>query len=203
MVDDLRELVALLSGPSPGEDWAPANWVDNVLGFWFGELGPAAWFKKRDETDALIRERFSKLYAALARREPDAFLDTPRRALAATIVLDQFPRNMFRGHRQAFATDPLARAIAAEAVDKDFDADMTTDECAFLYLPFEHSEDLADQHRAVELISGLGDDQYTRYAIAHRDVIERFGRFPHRNAVLGRTSTPAEEDYLAQPDSGF
>lgn len=202
-MDDFRELLALLSAPSPGEDWMRPDWVEDVLGFWFGELEPADWFKKSDQTDAAIRDRFAKLYVALSRQESDALVASPRQALAAVIVLDQFSRNMFRGNRQAFATDPLARTIAAQAVEAGFDAGLSTDERVFLYLPSEHSEDLADQHRAVELISALGNDEYTKYAIAHRDVIERFGRFPHRNAALDRASTPAEEAYLAKPGSGF
>ena len=121
-MDDLRELLALLSAPSPGEDWMRPDWVDDVLGFWFGELEPADWFKKSDRTDAAIRDRFAKLYAALSRQDADALAASPRQALAAVIVLDQFSRNMFRANRQAFATDPLARTIAARAVDAGFDA---------------------------------------------------------------------------------
>ena len=202
-MDDLRELLALLSAPSPGEDWMPVDWVDDVLDFWFTELEPADWFKKSDSTDAAIRDRFAKLYAALSRRSAGELAETPRQALAAVIVLDQFPRNMFRGHPQAFATDELARTITADAVSKGHDSMLSENERVFLYLPFEHSENLDDQDRAVELISALGNPEYTKYAIAHRDVIERFGRFPHRNPVLARASTPAEEAYLAEPGSGF
>lgn len=202
-MDDLRELLALLSAPSPGDDWMPVDWVDDVLDFWFTELEPADWFKKSDSTDAAIRDRFAKLYAALSRRSAGELAETPRQSLAAVIVLDQFPRNMFRGHPQAFATDELARTITADAVSKGHDSMLSENERVFLYLPFEHSENLDDQDRAVELISALGNPEYTKYAIAHRDVIELFGRFPHRNPVLARASTPAEEAYLAEPGSGF
>ena len=183
------------------------HWVEDVLAFWFDELEPADWFRKNEATDEKIRARFAELHAGLTATLSDRgvaeVIKTPRQALAAVIVLDQFPRNMFRGDPRAFETDALAREVAAEAVAAGHDGAMSTDERVFLYLPFEHSEDLADQHRAVELISALGNDEYTRYAIAHRDVIERFARFPHRNAILGRSSTAAEQAYLAEPGSGF
>ena len=117
---------------------------------------------------------------------------TPRVALAAVIVLDQFPRNMFRDSARAFAGDPMARHIAREAVDRGFDAGLKDEQRLFLYLPFEHSEDREDQALSCELIGSIGNDYWTKYAQAHKEIIDRFGRFPHRNAVLGRTSTRAE-----------
>lgn len=123
---------------------------------------------------------------------PESFLDDARTALAAVILFDQLPRNMFRGHADQFMTDPLALAIARAAVDRGYDQDMTKDEKAFLYMPFEHSENLADQRRAVALFTALGDDWLLGFARKHHDIIERFGRFPHRNAILGRAPRPAE-----------
>ena len=124
----------------------------------------------------------------------------PHPLLAAVIVVDQFSRNMFRGTPRAFAADPIARRLARRAVDRGFDLSMTREERLFLYLPFEHSEDREDQARSVHLIGQLGHDGWTRYAQAHQSIIDRFGRFPHRNAILGRTSTP---DELALLESTF
>ena len=123
---------------------------------------------------------------------PESFLDDARTALAAVILFDQLPRNMFRGHADQFMTDPLALAIARAAVDRGYDKDMTKDQKAFLYMPFEHSENLADQRRALALFTALGDDWLLGFARKHHDIIERFGRFPHRNAILGRAPRPAE-----------
>lgn len=179
------------------------GWVDEVLKFWFEELAREAWFRKSDVTDELIRSRFLSLHERIAALPAEAAWTSPRRALATILVLDQFPRNMFRGVPQAFATDAKARDVAVGAIERGFDEGFDKDGRAFMYLPLEHSEDLADQERAVELFTPLGDAEYTHYAVAHRDVIARFGRFPHRNAVLGRTSTPEEEEFLKQPGSSF
>jgi len=178
-------------------------WVGEVLRFWFEELAREAWFRESDVTDELIRSRFLKLHGKIAALPVDAAWSSPRRALATIIVLDQFPRNMFRGTPRAFATDTKARDVALGAVERGFDQSFDKDGRAFMYLPFEHSESLPDQEKSVELFTPLGDDEYTHYAIAHRDIIARFGRFPHRNAVLGRQSTPAEEEFLKQPGSSF
>lgn len=181
----------------------PENWVDDVLTFWFDELEPADWFTKSDETDTKIRTRFLALHQQLAAQPVSALAASSRQALAAVIVLDQFPRNLFRGDAQSFATDAQALAITKAAIEASFDRGLTVDESVFLYLPFEHSENLEDQDRAVDVISALGNANYTEYAIAHRDVIRKFGRFPHRNAILGRSSTEQELAYLAEPGSGF
>lgn len=205
MTDDnwVSELMALLSAPSPADQTVAESWVDDVLSFWFEELEPRDWFKKSTETDRKIADRFLRLHSQVRQIPVERLIDTPRQALAAVIVLDQFPRNLFRGDSQSFATDTKALDIARRAVDAGFGRELGNDERVFLYLPFEHSEDLVDQDRAVELITAIGDENYTAYAVAHRDVIKQFGRFPHRNAVLGRTSTVEEECYLAQPGSGF
>ncbi|MCB1520215.1 MAG: DUF924 domain-containing protein [Hyphomicrobiaceae bacterium] len=178
-------------------------WVADVLTFWFSEIGNASWFVKRDETDASIRDRFEALYLFLAGEPAEAALTSPHRTLATIIVLDQFPRNMYRGTARAFAADALARDIARAAIVRGLDKALDVDGRLFLYLPLEHSEQLADQDRAVALIAELGDDTYLSYARAHQDVIARFGRFPHRNAALGRRSTSEEIAYLSLPGSGF
>ena len=201
--DWVNELFALLASPAVADTVVPENWVDDVLVFWFEELEPADWFKKSDATDTKIHDRFLKLYANIARMAAEDHLGSPRRALAAIIVLDQFPRNMFRGSPHSFGTDRIALETAKAAVDAGLDQQLPAEQRVFMYLPFEHSEELADQERAIALITPLGDDEYTRYAIAHRDVIREFGRFPHRNEVLKRRSTPEEVAYLAKPGSGF
>lgn len=182
---------------------AEPAWVGDVLRFWFDELGRKSWFLKDDAIDASIRERFSPLIDELNISAIEDCVATPDRALASVIVLDQFPRNIHRGTPRAFENDELARAIAKLAVAVGIDQRISAERRIFLYLPFEHSESLVDQYRSVELISTLGDDEYTRYAQAHCDVVARFGRFPHRNAILGRASTDEETAFLSQPGSSF
>ena len=179
------------------------DWVDAVLRFWFTESGPPQWFAKDAAFDAALRERFGALQAHVGAGDEPVSAATPRRALASILVLDQFPRNLFRGDARAFASDARARRLADDAIAQGHDAGMTAAERLFAYLPFEHSESLADQHRAVALVEALGVPEWTRYAGAHFDLIARFGRFPHRNAVLGRASTPEELDALAQPGNAF
>lgn len=178
------------------------RWVGDVLGFWFSELDESRWFAKSDETDALIRSRFLSLHERLVAQD-GAEVAAPGAALAAVLVLDQFPRNMFRGSARAFSSDPLARRISRSAIAQGFDLAMTANERLFLYLPFEHSEELADQEFALELIGALGREDLTRYARAHMEVIRRFGRFPHRNEALGRQSTAGEIEFLKGPASSF
>jgi uncharacterized protein (DUF924 family) len=188
---------------APASDGHEPAWVDAVLRFWFDECGPRQWFARDDAFDAALRERFGALHEHLAGGDWPIGADTPRHALAAIVVLDQFSRNLHRGDAQAFANDRRARKLADDAIEQGFDNEMTPAQRLFLYLPFEHGESLADQHRAVALVEALGNAEWTRYAIAHRDLIERFGRFPHRNAALGRASTPEELDALAQPGNAF
>jgi uncharacterized protein (DUF924 family) len=171
---------------------------DDVLRFWLAR--EAQWFRKSDAFDAEISRQFLSTYEHLASARE--WLEPAKDCLARIIVLDQFPRNMFRGTPRAFATDHLALEAAQHALAKKFDSGYSREEKIFAYLPFEHSESLADQERACELMQPLGDEQY-RYAIAHRDIIARFGRFPHRNAILGRASTPEEVAFLATPGSSF
>lgn len=179
------------------------SWVGDVLRFWFDELGRKGWFAKDDAIDAQIRQRFSPLIDELAALPLEASLTSADRALASVIVLDQFPRNVFRGDACAFATDAQALVVAKEAIACGLDQELPVERRVFLYLPFEHSEELADQERCIALMAPLGDEEYTRYAHAHSNVIKRFGRFPHRNAVLGRTPTLDELVFLKQPGSSF
>jgi len=179
--------------------------ADEVLRFWFGEgaeRGKAhkRWFEKNATFDAEVRSRFLLLYEELATR--DDWLSPASYCLARIVVLDQFPRNMFRGSPRAFAADPLALAAAKHALAKGYDRGMLDVERQFVYLPFEHSESLADQQRACELMKPLGEELYG-WAVKHKVIIERFGRFPHRNEILGRASTPEEIEFLKQPGSGF
>jgi uncharacterized protein (DUF924 family) len=168
---------------------------DDVLAFW-REAGPDKWFKKDASFDHDIRTHFLATYEAAAAGELADWETTPEGALALTIVLDQFPRNMFRGSPRTYAADPLARAIADRALARGFDKALRPPDAQFFYLPFEHSEDLADQERCCELFRAAGDVEALRWAELHADIIRRFGRFPHRNAVLGRATTPEEQAFL-------
>lgn len=180
-----------------------APWTDEVLDFWFRELDRKAWFEKSDATDALIRDRFLALHERLAHEMSVPSALPPQAMLAALIVFDQFPRNMFRDTPRAFATDPLALALARQMVDAGLDRDFSKDERMFLYLPFEHSEQAGDQAQCCALFALLEDSELLRYAQAHKDIIDRFGRFPHRNRILGRASTPEEIEFMKQPGSSF
>jgi uncharacterized protein (DUF924 family) len=177
-------------------------WVAEVLEFWFAELTPEDWWTKSDSVDARIRARFLELHERIAAAD-GGDPEGPLATLATVIVLDQFPRNMFRNTPRAFATDPLARRIAARAVARGLDTTLRTEERLFLYLPFEHSENHDDQALSVQLFSKLGHDEWLRFAVAHQSIIERFGRFPHRNAVLGRPSTAEELAALQDPANSF
>jgi len=168
-----------------------SDWRREVLTYWFG-LKPDRWWKPDDALDKDIRERFLQLWEQKRQLPASSFLDDPLTAMAGVILFDQFPRNMFRGHADQFSTDLLALAIAKGAVDRGFDDELQPQERGFLYMPFEHSESLEDQRRSVQLFTALGDDYLLGYAKKHHDVIERFGRFPHRNAMLGRAPRPAE-----------
>ncbi len=179
------------------------GWTETVLDLWFREIDPKAWFTKSDATDALIRKRGLAIHEQLARELPPETCEDASAALAAVIALDQFPRNIFRGTPRAFATDPIALGLAKHAVAQGFYRSMSKNERLFLYLPFEHCEDAAAQQQCVSLFAQLDDPELTRYAEAHKVIIDRFGRFPHRNAILGRTSTPEELEFLRQPGSSF
>lgn len=174
---------------------ASDDWVVDVYDYWFDELTPQQWFAASREVDEAVRSRFSTLHRERVALGV-AIGSDPRSAVAHVIVLDQFSRNLYRGKAEAYAADPLALASAEAAIAAGFDASLSVHERLFLYLPFEHSEDLAQQRRSVDLIASLGDGALLRYATEHKDIVERFGRFPHRNAMLGRTSTAEEIDFM-------
>jgi uncharacterized protein (DUF924 family) len=170
----------------------------DVVFFW-RDAGPERWFEADDAFDRTVRAKFLAVHEAAARGEFAAWEDDAEGALALVILFDQFPRNLFRGSARAFATDPLARAVASRAIARGFDH--ATDDIMrpLFYLPFMHSEALADQDRCVQLHEALGDTEAAKYAINHRDIIVKFGRFPHRNRILARDTTTAEQEFL---DSG-
>ena len=183
-----------------------------VLSFWFGtgnEYGKRRkeWFQKDAAFDAAIRERFPALHEEGARRGLESWKEAVGDCLALIVLLDQFPRNMFRSSARAFASDALALEAAREALTREYDRGMLPAERLFMYLPFEHSERLEDQLRACELIRPLEQFADTKgvyeYALRHHAIVARFGRFPHRNEALGRASTPEEIEFLKQPGSGF
>jgi len=178
------------------------DWVGEVLEFWFQQLGAADWFAKSESVDARIRQRFLQRHAAVLASSGRG-ISGPRPSLAAVIVLDQFSRHLFRNRPQAYAADPLARRLARDAIARGDDRTMPHQERLFLYLPFEHSEDPQDQALSVTLIGQLGHDDWTRFALAHQVIIDRFGRFPHRNDVLGRMSTEAELALLKDSMGSF
>ncbi len=167
----------------------------DVVAFW-REAGPKRWFEKDFAFDEEIRMRFFDLHYAAADGKLAGWERSAEGALALLILLDQFPRNMFRDDARAFATDPMARAIAAGALVRGFDAQVAPQMRGFFYLPFEHSEDLADQERAVAFYKAAGDADGLKWAELHADIIRRFGRFPHRNILLGRSTTPEEQAFL-------
>ena len=172
-----------------------------VLDFWFrGDETRKEWFQKDAAFDAEIARRFSALHEIAASGDLVHWRDSPRDCLALIILLDQFPRNMFRGTARAFASDAMALDAAKHAVASGYDRSMGEVERTFLYLPFEHSESLADQERALELFAGNPNFEWAR---KHWEIVQRFGRFPHRNAILGRESTAAEVEFLKEPGSGF
>lgn len=188
--------------------------VDAILECWFGALDDPAfgqqrdyWFRKDPAFDRALADKFGPVYERAARGEFAPWERAPHSCLALTIVLDQFPRNLFRDSPQAFATDAQALAVARSAIEQGFDRELLPVQRWFFYLPFEHSEDLADQEAGLRLWDGLRDDLASAGAIEfarrHWEVIARFGRFPHRNAILGRSSSPEELAFLEQPGSHF
>jgi uncharacterized protein (DUF924 family) len=190
----------------------PAANFEEVLDFWFGREGEPGygefrevWFMKDPEFDRQVRDRFESVYEAAATGRLDDWKEEARSSLALVILLDQFPRNMFRGDPKSYATDRKAQQTAEDAVDRAFDRELPAFQRMFLYMPLMHSEDLGHQRRSVELFRGLGGegDSPYHYAVRHKEIIERFGRFPHRNEILGRRTTPEEAEFLTQPDSSF
>ena len=186
-----------MTGPDIGK-------IDAVLTFWLVDHDFNDWFKKNDDFDAAIRYRFAADVDAASRGDYDAWQDTADGALALIILLDQMPRNLFRGQARTYATDAKAVEIARKAIEAGFDLQQPKERRLFYYMPFEHCEDLDDQELCLQLMAErIGDDNYVHYATLHRDIIARFGRFPHRNAVLGRPSTDEELAFLQEPNSSF
>jgi len=177
--------------------------ADDVLRFWFDELEPKKWWTKDSALDARIGERFGALHARASQGELFEWRGTARGRLAEVIVLDQFSRNIHRDSAQAFADDGMALALAQEAVAGGHDAELETGEKAFLYLPYMHSESARIHDEAVRLYSAPGLETNLEFEQKHKVIIDRFGRYPHRNAVLGRESTPEEIEFLKQPGSSF
>lgn len=188
--------------------------VDRVLTFWFGQSDSPnygkpkkEWFTKDAAFDEEVRSRFFSDYELAVSGKLDSWQKSPESCLALIILLDQFPRNLFRGKPEAFATDSKALTAAQYAVDNKFDSTFLPVQRWFIYLPFEHSENLEDQRKAVELFHQLSGDADSKspidYAIRHLEIIEKFGRFPHRNQILGRETTPEEAEFIKQPGSGF
>ena len=174
----------------------PADWAAQLLGFWFDGHGMSDWFGGGAAFDDAVRARFADWHTALRSLPPAHFLTDAATARAAIILFDQVPRNIHRHHADAFATDALALAIAREAEARSWDAGLTPEQASFVYLPFEHSEDLADQRESLKLMTPLGG-AFADYARAHFAMIERFGRFPHRNAALGRANREGEAEAVA------
>ena len=173
---------------------------NDIVGFW-RHAGPQKWFKKSAAFDEAVRLKFEPVHHAAARGAYDAWAGSAEGTLALLILLDQFPRNLFRESAHAYATDPKARGIARVAVEAGFDRQVEPTLRNFFYLPFEHSEDLADQDFGLALCTEAGDADNLRWAALHRDIIVRFGRFPHRNAALGRVTTAEEQEFL--DEGGF
>lgn len=180
-----------MEAPPRDEPLMDDGWTTEVRDFWFS-LTSEQWWKGSDELDAEIRERFLDLWEEQRQRPVADFLSSPEEALAAVILFDQFPRNMHRGHADQFSTDTLALSIAKGALDRGLEQQLQPQERGFLYMPFQHSEEMDDQNRSILLFSALGDPEQLRFARLHHDVIERFGRFPHRNEMLGRAPRPDE-----------
>lgn len=174
-----------------------------VLDFWFEELTPAQWFKKDPELDGTIFQRFGELHARAAQCECYAWRSSAHGRLAEIIVLDQFSRNIYRHDARAFATDALALALAQEAVAAGADAALTSKQRAFLYMPYMHSESTVIHELAMQLFDQPGLEENFNYEVSHKAIIDRFGRYPHRNALLGRTSSDEELAFLKQPGSSF
>ncbi len=176
---------------------------EEVVTYWCEILTAKDWWQSSPELDARVRDQFAATHLALSQDVSPEWRASPQARLAAIIVLDQFPRNMYRASPMAFATDWIARREAHLALEAGADALTEYGRRHFFYMPFEHSEELADQDLSVKLFEAHGDEMYFDYAGRHRDVIADYGRFPHRNAYLGRVSTPHEEAYLAEPGAGF
>jgi uncharacterized protein (DUF924 family) len=174
-----------------------------IIDFWFIEIDKVKRFKKDESFDQLIRSRFSEVHAQASKCELFSWRSTALGCLAEIIVLDQFSRNMYRGMAESFAHDSLALSLAQSAISRGFDSELTSEQKSFLYMPFMHSESLIIHQQAMHLFTNLGVESNLKFEIKHKSIIERFGRYPHRNKILGRPSTSEEDSFLLQPGSGF
>lgn len=174
---------------------------ETILAFWFAEENRPLWFRSTADFDQMVRDRFEPLWVAARNGDLDDWQDTPHGALALVIILDQFPLNMFRGKPESFSTEAMSREIAARAIARQFDQSLSNDEKLFLYMPYMHSEDEHDQDRCVALFEAAGMVDNIRWGNHHRDIVRRFGRFPHRNEILGRPSTDEEKAWLASDEA--
>lgn len=179
-------------------DAVTADWAAALLDFWFNQVGEEGWYSHDPALDQHCIDRFALLWSEKRMLPPESFLDRADDALAAVLLFDQLPRNMFRGQAQAFATDPIAREVARGAIALGYDIQIGGAGRLFFYMPFQHSEDLADQELSLSLFEGTGDARSLDFARQHHATIARFGRFPHRNAALGRTTLPAEAAAVAE-----
>ena len=177
--------------PSPAPP--PADWAKQLLAFWFDEHGMDDWYGGGPAFDAEVRDLAEAWHETLRSQPAEAFLTDPDTALAATILFDQVPRNIYRGHADAFATDSLARAIARGIVERGWQENWPEERRQFACLPFQHSEDIGDQRESLRLFGGFDDPMFQDYAQKHFDIVDRFGRFPHRNEALGRATRTDEE----------
>ena len=176
---------------------AGASWAQDILRTWFDELDPADWYRSSDEVDAMLRDRFEEVLEREGAHPADRFMDDPETALAAIILFDQIPRNIYRASAKAFAWDPLARQLSNAYADREWCEDAAEKHCQFALMPLMHSEVLADQQRSLELFARYAPGAL-EFAQSHHTMIERFGRFPHRNELLGRETTAEEADAIAQ-----
>jgi uncharacterized protein (DUF924 family) len=173
----------------------------DLLDFWFAPDHEKLWFRATPDFDRQIRQRFESAWLAAQAGQLNDWEGTPQGALALVILLDQLPLNMFRGQPQGFATESMARIVARHAIERQFDERLPDKGKAFLYMPFMHSEDLVDQERSVALFRTAGLSENLKFAFHHRDIIRRFGRFPHRNAILGRSSSAEEKAWLESKEA--
>ena len=184
-------------------EMTPMHDPASILGFWFEDIDRSLWFKKDTGFDRLLIERYGALHAQATLGELYTWRESPQGRLAEIIVLDQFSRNMFRDSPKAFAQDGMALVLAQEAVGRGADEELSAQQRVFLYMPYMHSESLAIHETAVQLFTHNGIAGNLDFELKHKAIIERFGRYPHRNAVLGRSSTAEETAFISQPGSGF
>jgi uncharacterized protein (DUF924 family) len=173
----------------------------SIVDFWFSDSVRPLWFNSTAKFDNQLRDRFETVWQQAAAGKLDSWAETAEGALALVLILDQLPLNIYRGEARSFSTEAKARDIVSRAIDKGLDTNLLDEQKAFLYLPFMHSETLADQDRSVELYQAAGLEDNLKFAQHHRDIVRRFGRFPHRNDILGRESTEAELAYLASDEA--